>query len=413
MTPRGRRRSQQASVESSGAPNYEANSVECLARSLERSEFTSTTVDQARRLGAVDYDGATDPMVAVSWLGDTEKILDEGMQCPDEDRVRVAGFLLGGNARKWWAYERTRKCHTWAQFKAAFHTEFCHPAFVETKRLEFETLTQGSMTVFEYERRFRELSDFCPNLVADEVIKKRRFLDGLVETIALSLSGSDHPTYQSMRDATLKVERQALIRQTKRRSYDGLYAGSPGQGSSKRGSFSSRSSGGRGSSGDRRGSDGSRFQRGGHTHGSGFQSVSSGNSHFQRSAGRSGYHSTYGVCGKVHGGSCQWNNVCFQCGQTGHLRRDCLYQESDQTRVSGSVTQSQQASGHVRLNTQVGQTSGGSFSTGQQSAPAARGRVQRGRPPARGRAYATASQEPQATPDVVTGTNFVDEFFFF
>ena len=35
-------------------------------------------------------------------------------------------------------------------------------------------------------------------MVADEVSKKMRFLDGLVETIALSLSGSDHPTYQSM-----------------------------------------------------------------------------------------------------------------------------------------------------------------------------------------------------------------------
>ena len=113
MAPRGRRRSQQASVKSSGAPNYEGNSVERLARSLERSEFTGNTVDQARRLRAVDYDGATDPMVALFWLGDTKKILDQGMQCPDEDRVRIAGFLLEGNARKWWAYERTRKRHTW------------------------------------------------------------------------------------------------------------------------------------------------------------------------------------------------------------------------------------------------------------------------------------------------------------
>ena len=99
------------------------------------------------------------------------------MQCSDEDRVRIAGFLLGGSARKWWACERTRRRHTWAQFKTAFHTEFFPPAFVETKRLEFEMLTQGSMTVSEYERRFRELSDFCPNLVVDEVNKKRRFLD--------------------------------------------------------------------------------------------------------------------------------------------------------------------------------------------------------------------------------------------
>ena len=58
-------------------------------------------------------------------LDDTEKILDEGMQCPDEDRVRIVGFLLGGSARKWWAYERTKRRHTWAQFKTAFHTEFC------------------------------------------------------------------------------------------------------------------------------------------------------------------------------------------------------------------------------------------------------------------------------------------------
>ena len=285
MAPRGRRRSQQASVESSGAPTYEENLVERLARSLERNGFTSSTVDQARTLRVVGFDDATDPMVALSWLDDTEKILDEGMQCPDEDRVRIAGFLLGGNARKSWAYERTRKRHTWAQFKATFHTEFCPPAFVETKRLEFETLTQGSMTVSEYERIFRELSDLCSNLVADEVNKKRRFLDGLVEMIALSLSGSDHPTYQSMRDAALEEERQTQIRQTRRWPYDGLSSGNLSQGSSKRGSFSSGTSSGRGSSGDRRGTSSSGFQRGGHTQGSGFRTASSGGSYFQGSAG--------------------------------------------------------------------------------------------------------------------------------
>ena len=79
MAPRGRHRSQQASVETSGAPSYEENLVKRLARSLERSGFTGSTVDQARRLGAVGFGGATDPMVALSWLDDTEKILDEGM----------------------------------------------------------------------------------------------------------------------------------------------------------------------------------------------------------------------------------------------------------------------------------------------------------------------------------------------
>ena len=120
----------------------------------------------------------------------------------------------------------------------------------------------------------------------------------------MSLSGSDHLTYQSMRDTALEVERQTLICQTKRRSYDGLSLGSPSQGSSKRGSFSSGSLGSRGSSGDRRGARGSRFQRGGHIYGSGFRSVSSGSSHFQRSADNGGFRLTCGVCGKIHDAPC-------------------------------------------------------------------------------------------------------------
>ena len=45
MAHRGRGRSQRASVESSDAPTYEENLVERLAQSLERSGFTSVTVD--------------------------------------------------------------------------------------------------------------------------------------------------------------------------------------------------------------------------------------------------------------------------------------------------------------------------------------------------------------------------------
>ena len=45
MAARGRRRSEQALVECSGAPNYEENLVKRLARSLERSGFTGSIVD--------------------------------------------------------------------------------------------------------------------------------------------------------------------------------------------------------------------------------------------------------------------------------------------------------------------------------------------------------------------------------
>ena len=207
-----------------------------------------------------------------------------------------------------------------------------------------------------------------------------------------------------MRDATLEVERQTLIRQTKRRPYDGLSSGNLSQGSSKRGSFSSGTSSGIGSSGDRRGASSCWLQRGGHTQGFGFRLVSSGSSYFQGFADRGGFRSPCDVCGKAHDGPNQWEYTCFQCGQTGHFKRHCPYRGSSQTRVSESGAWFQRASGHGGPNTQTEQTLGGSFSTGQQSAPTARGRGQRGRPPARGRVYAMTSQEALATPDVVTGT---------
>lgn len=67
------------------------------------------------------------------------------------------------------------------RFEFISHTKFYPSAFVETKRLEFETLTQGSMTVSRYKQKFRNLLKSCPNLISDDVSKKRRFLDCLIK----------------------------------------------------------------------------------------------------------------------------------------------------------------------------------------------------------------------------------------
>ena len=50
------------------APTYEENLVERLARSPKRSGFTGVTVDQACRIGAVGFDGSTDPIVVLLLL---------------------------------------------------------------------------------------------------------------------------------------------------------------------------------------------------------------------------------------------------------------------------------------------------------------------------------------------------------
>lgn len=47
------------------------------------------------------FKGITDPLIALAWLVAIEKIQEEGMQCRDEDKVRIIDFLLEGNARNW------------------------------------------------------------------------------------------------------------------------------------------------------------------------------------------------------------------------------------------------------------------------------------------------------------------------
>nr|XP_024931550.2 receptor-like protein 32 [Ziziphus jujuba var. spinosa] len=206
-------------------------------------ESRSSLRNLARRLGAVSFDGTQGPAVAMNWLSNMEKILEERIQCPDEDMVRISGFMLEGDARKWWKVEKTRRRHTWDRFKIAFTTEYCLPAYHEARRREFEELRQGNMTVSEYERKFRELSEFCMHMIPDDHTKKVRFIDGLNENIALTFVGSVHPIYQSPRDATLELERQVEMRKPSRhRSFEGSYSGAPSQGAYKN-SHSSGSSG--------------------------------------------------------------------------------------------------------------------------------------------------------------------------
>ncbi|XP_060674777.1 uncharacterized protein LOC132804433 [Ziziphus jujuba] len=393
MSRRDTRRTRERSAESSGSRSSLRDLISQLTRALGGSSSSNRSVDQARRLGAVEFDGSQGPAAALKWLSSMEKILEEGMQCPDEDMVRISGFMLEGDARKWWQMEKTRRRHTWDQFKIAFSTEFCPPTYREARRREFEGLRQGNMTVTEYERRFRELSEFCMHLIPDDHAKKVRFIDGLNESIGYTLSGSVHPTYQSARDAALELERQAEIhRPSRRRPFEGSYSGVPRQGASKKSHSSGSDSGGFSLRG--------RFQRRG-----GYRmpqparhSISGGTSSYQ--------HSGFSPkpfcrrCNRAHHGICQFEGVCFQCGQAGHIKRNCPYGEAG---VLGASPPSHQASGSRGQSSRGSYAVGGSSGSVPQPVGPSRGRGRRPQQTGQGRVFAMTQQEALATPDVVAG----------
>ena len=153
------------------------------------------------------------------------------MQCPNEDEVRIASFLLGGEAHKWWVMERGMRPHTWKRFKIVFDAQFFPEAYKEAESVEFERLVQGSMFVAKYEKKFFELLEFCPYVILDDDKKMRRFLDGLSDVIASGIFGAAYPTFRSLRDAAFEVERQRIMRGSRRLPYESVSSGTSCQGS--------------------------------------------------------------------------------------------------------------------------------------------------------------------------------------
>lgn len=118
------------------------------------------------------------------------------------------------------------------------------------------------MKASKYKQRFKKLLKFSPNLISDEVSKKRRFFNSLSEPLTLSISGAIHPTYQSIKYVALEIERQTFIMcRTKCQSFDDMPLGNLSQGSFKNDSFNSRSLGNERSRGGRHNPMDSGFQR--------------------------------------------------------------------------------------------------------------------------------------------------------
>ncbi|BBN67675.1 hypothetical protein Prudu_150S000400 [Prunus dulcis] len=153
-----------------GDPNLQ-QTLELLTQALSRAGQSRDPslgyADQAKRIGATEFDGDGDPAV---------------MAVPQDRRVTLATFFLTRNARFWWESVRRRyrdpAAITWPVFRAAFDSQYYPQAYQNMKMEEFLQLEQGSMTVLEYEKKFNELSKYCLPLVEDESKKCQLFTRG-------------------------------------------------------------------------------------------------------------------------------------------------------------------------------------------------------------------------------------------
>ena len=96
--------------------------------------------------------------------------------------------MLKGDAGHWW--EMTNRAHnvsnsliTWFKFKELFNQKYFPKELRNEKEFEFLRLTQGSMTLVEYKRKFKQFSLFGPYLIDTEQQKINHFVGGLKSDI--------------------------------------------------------------------------------------------------------------------------------------------------------------------------------------------------------------------------------------
>lgn len=143
-------------------------------------------------LRPLEFHGGTDVLVAEDWMMSIEKHL-RIMGGSNTQRVQLATFLLRGDAGRWWETTRQRFVNrepSWVEFKEVFNGNYFPSWIRDQKTYEFIELTQGNMSVAQYEVEFISLARFAPDLVSTEEKKATKFQRGLCVEIRCQLAGA-------------------------------------------------------------------------------------------------------------------------------------------------------------------------------------------------------------------------------
>ncbi|KAL6349618.1 hypothetical protein AAG906_035779 [Vitis piasezkii] len=106
------------------------------------------------------------------WLRRMKRIL-VGLDIPEENRVSLAAYMLIDKADFWWESMKI-------EFERIFLGKYFGEVAKHAKRMEFEHLIQGPMSILEYESRFSELSRFALGMISEEGENARRpLMEGL------------------------------------------------------------------------------------------------------------------------------------------------------------------------------------------------------------------------------------------
>ncbi|RVW98093.1 Transposon Ty3-I Gag-Pol polyprotein [Vitis vinifera] len=174
------------------------------------------------------FNGEPSAEAAEHWLRRMRRIL-VGLDIPEERRVGLATYMLVDKADFWW--ESMKRVYdtevmTWEEFERIFLGKYFGEVAKHAKRMEFEHLIQGTMSVLEYESRFSELSRFALGMISEEGEKARRALlveQDIDETNQIREQKGDRKGKQRMGESSQGPQQRQRTQQFERRP--SFYAG--------------------------------------------------------------------------------------------------------------------------------------------------------------------------------------------
>ncbi|KAJ9539086.1 hypothetical protein OSB04_031819 [Centaurea solstitialis] len=158
-----------------------------------------------RSSGATEFNGLSDPVIAVQWIQNTEKVFRIS-RVLNEDKVNYASAMLTERALTWWdatfesLTENERESLSWESFKTRFIEQFCPIDLQWRLEKEFLELKQGSMSVIEYETQFNRKARFALRFLSSEHERIEHFIDGLRREIREFVSNRDFPSFNKAVD---------------------------------------------------------------------------------------------------------------------------------------------------------------------------------------------------------------------
>ncbi|KAL8121324.1 hypothetical protein AgCh_018164 [Apium graveolens] len=254
------------------------------------------TFKQFQAVKPPEFKGSADPVEANAWLKEMEKAF-ELVGAGTEQKTKFASYFLKGEANYWW--ESTRALEggefiTWERFTELFLEKYFLRYMKNQMEIKFLNLTQGDLTVAEYEAKFTEWARVAmfelTSYVA--VVQKAMVIESRSDMFPKGKDGKKR-----------KMETSEGGQQSS--NFQGRFNKRPGFQGNRNVGFKRTQSG--------NGGPVNRFQ----------------NSNQQRSNRPPMPDCKF--CGRKHSGICKANSVCYKCNMKGHHAHECRNQMQEVT----------------------------------------------------------------------------------